>query len=144
MNVEIEETYKNCQECIEKGIYKIHKRAIVIPSDLTMLAPAEELSMDYATYENRKYLIIKDKASRFLDVKATKDQSTAEAQRCVHEWSYTFGLPHQIKTDGGPAFREGFQSYLLGLGINHATTSAYNPQSNGLADQEKANCKRAP
>ena len=116
---------------------RLQKKAVVIPADLTMIAPAEELSMDYATYENRKYLIIKDKASGILDVKATKGQSTAEAQRCVHEWAFTFGLPHQIKTDGGPAFREGFQSYLLGLGISHATTSAYNPQSNGLAKKKE-------
>ena len=40
-----------------------------------MMAPAEELSMDYATYENRKYMIMKDKASGFIDVKAIKDQT---------------------------------------------------------------------
>ena len=80
-------------------------------------------------------MIIKDKASGFIDVKATKDQTTAEAQRCVHEWAFTFGLPHEIKTDGGPAFREGFQSYLMGLGIGHTPTSAYNPRSNGLAER---------
>ena len=135
MSKDIEEKYKSCQDCKEEGISKMHKRAVVIPADLTMMAPAEELSMDYATFENRKYMIMKDKASGFIDVKATKDQTTAEAQRCVHEWAFTFGLPHEIKTDGGPAFREGFQSYLMGLGIGHTPTSAYNPQSNGLAER---------
>ena len=61
--------------------------------------------------------------------------TTAEAQNVVHEWSFNFGVPHVIKTDGGPAFREGFKSYLLGLGISHVTTSAYNPTSNGLAER---------
>ena len=135
MSSQIEQTYKSCEECVREGISKIHKKAFVIPTDLTMLAPGEELSCDYATFANRKYLIIKDKATGFLDVKHTKDQSTAEAQRCIHEWSFTYGLPHQVKTDGGPAFREGFQSYLLGLGISHATTSAYNSTSNGLAER---------
>ena len=135
MSKDIEEIYRTCQECKEESNSKVHKRAEVIPADLTMMAPAEELSMDYATYENKKYMIIKDKASGFIDVKQTKDQTTAEAQRCVHEWSFTFGLPHKIKTDGGPAFREGFQSYLVGLGIGHTPTSAYNPESNGHAER---------
>ena len=84
MSKDIEEIYKTCQECKEESNSKVHKRAEVIPADLTMMAPAEELSMDYATYENKKYMIIKDKASGFIEVKQTKDQTTAEAQRCVH------------------------------------------------------------
>ena len=91
--------------------------------------------MDYATYEGRRYLIIKDFSTGFIDVKRTKDQSTSEAEKCVHEWSYTFGLPHSIRTDGGPAFRDRFKRYLAKMGIDHSPSSAYNPSSNGLSER---------
>ena len=135
MSAEIEKVYESCEDCIQEGLSKVHKRATVIPEDLSLLAPGESVSMDYATIENKKYLILKDKATGFLHAKITKDQTTGEAQKVVHEWAYTFGIPHVIKTDGGPAFRHAFKSYLLGLGIDHVVTSAYNPQSNGLAER---------
>ena len=91
--------------------------------------------MDFASIGTKKYLILKDKSTGFLHAKITKDQTTSEAQKVVHEWAYTFGVPHVIKTDGGPAFRDAFKSYLMGLGIDHVVTSAYNPQSNGLAER---------
>ena len=131
----IETVYKTCEDCKEEGNNKIHKKASVIPADLTMLAPGESLSMDYATYEGRRYLIIKDFSTGFIDVKRTKDQSTSEAEKCVHEWSYTFGLPHSIRTDGGPAFRDRFKRYLAKMGIDHSPSSAYNPSSNGLSER---------
>jgi hypothetical protein len=74
-------------------------------------------------------MIMKDKATGFIDAKATKDLTTAEAECCIHEWAFTFGLPHEIKNRRRPGFQRGFQSYLIGLGIGHTPTSAYNPQS---------------
>ena len=135
MSKAIETVYKTCQVCKEESNSKVHKKASVIPQDLTMLAPAESLNMDYATYEGRRYMIIKDVSSGFIDVKSTKDQTTQEAQRCIHEWAFTYGLPHAVRTDGGPAFRQRFQDYLETLGIEHSASSAYNPQSNGLAER---------
>ena len=131
---DIEEKYKSCSDCKTESNSKMHK-VEVIPPDLCMLAPSEEISMDYATFGTRKLLIIKDRATGFLDVQETKDQTTQEAMKCVHRWAFTFGLPHSVRTDGGPAFRDGFISYLGGLGINHTPSSAYNPSSNGLAER---------
>ena len=52
MNRDIGETYKTCQDCKEEGISKVHKKAVVIPADLTMMAPAEELSMQHMKTTN--------------------------------------------------------------------------------------------
>ena len=100
-----------------------------------MLAPGEQLSMDYASYGSSKYLVIKDRASGFLAVENTKDQTTSEALKGTHKWCFTYGLPHSIRSDDGPAFRQGFTDYLTGLGIEHKNSSAYNPSSNGLAER---------
>ena len=53
----------------------------------------------------------------------------------THKWCFTYGLPHSIRSDDGPAFRQGFTDYLKGLGIEHNNSSAYNPSSNGLAER---------
>ena len=97
MSKDIREIYKTCKDCKTESIAKIHKKVSVIPQDLQMIAPGEKLTMDYATYERKQYLIIKDVHSGFIDVKRTKNQTTEEAERCVHEWSYTFGLSKAIK-----------------------------------------------
>ena len=77
MSAEIEQVYKGCEDCLQEGLSKVHKRAIVIPQDLTMIAPGEIVSMDFASIGTKKYLILKDKSTGFLHVKITKDQTTA-------------------------------------------------------------------
>ena len=133
-NKDLSELYRSCVKCKEDSNAKVH-RPEVIPEDLTLLAPGEQVSMDFASYGNRKYLIIKDRTSGFLSVEVTKDQTTSEAMRATHQWCYTFGLPHSVRSDDGPAFRKGFKDYLTGLGIEHVNSSAYNATSNGLAER---------
>ena len=131
---DIEQKYNECKECKENAISKTHKTEM-IPPDLTLLAPGEEIQIDYASFGNRKMIVIKDRASGFLNVVETKNQTTEEAMRAIHEWSFTYGLPHVVRSDGGPAFRKGFSSYLEGMGILHKLSSPYNSQSNGLAER---------
>ena len=80
-------------------------------------------------------MIIKDRMTGFLSVKQTKNQTVAEAIKYTHEFIYTYGLPHKVRTDGGPAFRMAFTDWLRGHSIEHVKSSAYNPQSNGLAER---------
>ena len=131
---DIEMRYKNCKECKENAISKPHKSEM-IPPDLTLLAPGEEIQVDYASFGNKKMIVMKDRASGFLNVVETKNQTTEEAMKAIHEWSFTYGLPHVVRSDGGPAFRKGFSSYLEGMGILHKLSSPYNSQSNGLAER---------
>ena len=94
-NQDLSELYRSCVECKEDSNSKVHKTE-VIPEDLTLLAPGEQVSMDFALYGNQKYLIIKDRTSGFLSVEQTKDQTTSEAMRATHQWCYTFAqfLPY--------------------------------------------------
>ena len=78
--------------------------------------------------------MIKDRASGFLAVEHTKDQTSSEALKGTQKWCFTYGLPHSVRSDVGPAFRQGFTDYLKGLGIQHNHISAYNPSLNGLAE----------
>ena len=38
MSAEIEKVYESCEDCIKEGLSKVHKRASVIPEDLSLLA----------------------------------------------------------------------------------------------------------
>ena len=91
--------------------------------------------MDFAESGSQDLLIIKDKASGFLEVVKTKDKTTSSAIKALHGWIYTYGLPHGCKTDGGPSFKGRFKEYLSGMGVKHIPTSEYNAQSNGLVER---------
>ena len=58
---DIEQKYNECKECKENAISKTHKTEM-IPPDLTLLAPGEEIQIDYASFGNRKMIVIKDRA----------------------------------------------------------------------------------
>ena len=72
---EIEETYKACDSCKEESISKMQKKATLVPDDLTLLAPGEEICLDFASMGTKKFLIIKDRMTGFLSVKQTKNQT---------------------------------------------------------------------
>ena len=132
MGKDIRKVYKECKVCLENSPSKVDKKALVIPEDFTLLAPGEQVSADFMDFSGRDYLVIKDKTTGFLEVIRTKDKSTESATKGIHTYIYTFGIPHSVKTDKGPAFRGGFISWLRGLGINQILTSAYHTKSNGL------------
>ena len=56
---DIEEEFKKCLECRVEGISKPNKPCQVLPEDLTIPAPAEQISMDFAESGSQDLLIIK-------------------------------------------------------------------------------------
>ena len=58
-SADIETEFKQCLECRVEGISKPNKPCQVIPEDLTILAPAEQISLDFAESGNKNLLIIK-------------------------------------------------------------------------------------
>ena len=94
---ELENRYKSCTGCKEDSISKLQKEVVVIPEDLTLLAPGEEISLDFASLGNKKYLIIKDKISGFLDVRETKNQTVSEGTKYTHDFIFTYGLPYRVE-----------------------------------------------
>ena len=112
-----------------ESVSKLHNPE-VIPDNLTMLAPVEEISMDFAIYGSRKFLVIKDKATWLIDVTETCYQTTPEAMKATRALVYNYGLPHCVHSDNGPAFRQGFTDILSGLDVKRTLSSAFNPSSN--------------
>ena len=75
---------------------------------MQMLAVGEQISVDFAVYNNRSFMVLKDRVSGLIWARPTKDQTTQEAFKVVMEWSYRMGLPHECHSDGGGSFRNKF------------------------------------
>ena len=51
-------------------------------------------------------------------------------------------LPRVVRADAGPQFRHSFNNWLDSLGIIRETSSAYNPESNGMVEKLVGDIKR--
>ena len=63
-----------------------------------------------------------------------KRQTTGAVTAILSTWFDDYGWPTTIRTDGGPQYRTEFSSFCRTYGIKHELSSAYNPESNGLAE----------
>ena len=78
MTSALEKKYKSCH----------HDRAHqVIPEIMQMLAPGEQISVNFATFNKRNFMVVKDRVSGMIWARATKDQTTNETFMAVMEWS---------------------------------------------------------
>ena len=131
---DIENTVKNCRNCQMNKNNPI--KAPIHPWEWTN-KPWVRLHLDYACpYHNKMFLIIVDSFWKWIDMipssSATSDE-TIEKLRIVFA---NFGLPQQIVTDNGSAFRsQEFETFLQRNGIQQIRTAPYHPASNGQAER---------
>ena len=107
----------------------------VIPEDLVQLAPNESISTDFFEFNGKDFMIIVDRVSGFIFSRMTKNKTQQEAINVLHEYIHLFGIPHTVKSDGGPAFQSLFSEFLRGMHIEHRYSSSYHPSSNGQCER---------
>ena len=78
-----------------------------------------------------------DRTTRWMEViPLTSTTATACADALVMGWISRFGVPAAITTDRGVQFTSAtWQVLCKRLGIEHITTTAYHPQSNGIVER---------
>jgi RNase H-like domain found in reverse transcriptase/Reverse transcriptase (RNA-dependent DNA polymerase)/Integrase zinc binding domain/Integrase core domain len=78
-----------------------------------------------------------DRTTRWPEVVPLRSISAAEcADAFTSGWIARFGVPATVTTDRGTQFTSAVWSCLCRtLNINHVTTSAYHPQSNGMIER---------
>ena len=52
----------------------------------------------------------------------------------IQGWFYEYSWPDYRRSDGGPQFRQEFETFCADHSIIHELSSPYNPESNGLAE----------
>ena len=135
MRKQIFKKYNECEECQVNSISKEKRHYEIVPADLTLLAPGEELNVDFLVFNGKSILVIVVQHSGYVFGEITKDQSTQSACKTIHSYINTFGIPHQIISNSGPSCRDNIRSLLKGYNIDHNLTSAYQLSSNGLVEQ---------
>ena len=66
----------------------------------------------------------------------TKGETAEQAIKGIEQWLAVFGVPREILSDNGPAFRsDKWKEYLLGLGVKVLFSTPYHPQGNGRAEK---------
>ena len=63
-------------------------------------------------FHNKTMLVVKDRVSRLVWAKLTKDQISDEDFRAILELGHRYGLPHSIRSDEAGSFCSRFSEKL--------------------------------
>ena len=74
--MELEDIHKACRECKRESASKPYN---ITPPNLLLIAPEEELSINFMAYGTQDMLVIKDRHSVFIAAKLTKDKTISSA-----------------------------------------------------------------
>ena len=62
----LEKKYLGCEECKTNSISHHDKTVQVVPEGLNLLAPGEQISVDFYSYQKQIILMIKDRVSGMI------------------------------------------------------------------------------
>ena len=96
--------------------------------------PMEHISIDLFHVKGNTYMVTADRYSGYIWVEMLRSQTTKAVTDVLDKITRIFGVPLVCRTDGGHQFRGPFTAYCMTKGIEHETSSPYNPQSNGHAE----------
>jgi len=87
----------------------------------------EIVSCDLFTHGGKTYLVYSDRLSGFpMLAQYSKDPSAPEVAKTMIKFFITFGVPSQLRSDGGPQFKaKEFQDFLLRWGVTWTPSSPY-------------------
>ena len=90
-------------------------------------------------------LTVIDRSTRWPEVIPVRDLTAQEcADAFVTGWVARFGVPHTVTSDRGTQFSGAVWSCMCRtLGIQHVSTTAYHPQSNGMIERFHRQLKEA-
>ena len=100
-----------------------------------------ELGSDLYDAIGKSWLVLVDRYSGYTWNAQLRDKCTSSVTAQLQSWFTEYGWPNTIRTDGGPAYRNEFSNFCSNNGIKHELCSAYNPESNGLAEAGVKNMK---
>ena len=138
MNNDIENMVSSCLQCRE------HLPSLPRQTVLAYKAPTSPMShigADLFHCKGHDFLLLVCRYSGFPVFWQLARTTTAEILMHMERYFDFVGWPCSIRTDGGPQFRGPFQDFCKAMSIEHELASAYNPNSNGLAEAGVKSCK---
>ena len=144
MTADIHEVRAKCHDC--------NKNA---PSQAVMASephnppstPFEQMFADFFNFAGYNYLVVGDRLSGWTDVFETPSGTSGSGAqgliKCLRRMFTTYGVPHELSSDGGPEFTaEVTKHFLCRWSVKHRVSSAYNPSANGRAEVAVKTTKR--
>jgi len=106
-------------------------------------APLEYVAVDIlgplprSTSGQRFILVMTDRFSKFTRAIPMRTITAINvAKEFLHHWIFAYGAPTHVITDNGSQFTaQVFEFMCSHLGVNHALTTTYHPQTNGQAER---------
>ena len=72
----LEKKYLGCEECKINSISHHDKAHQVVPEGLNLLAPGEQIAVDFCSFNKQDILMVKDRVSGLVWGKLTKNKTT--------------------------------------------------------------------
>lgn len=138
------DVYDYIQRCITCQKVKGNKQTSLVGDfrSLTTYDPFYEISLDtLGPYpidsEGNQYIMsVVDSFTRYTELVAVKDKSSASAAHVLLQIFKRYGSPVRIRSDGGGEFvNEMIAKYLELLKVEHVKTLPYRPQANALVER---------
>ncbi|CAM1322183.1 Uncharacterised protein r2_g3063 [Pycnogonum litorale] len=132
LSTKIIDLIQACAICEKERYY--HPQPLVTTK--TPDYPWQKVGMDLFEYTNRKYLLIVDYLSRWIEVAQLRSTtSIAVIEHCKSIFA-RYGVPETVMSDNGPQFSSyEFRKFSQSYSFTHTTSSPYHPQGNGEAER---------
>lgn len=111
-------------------------RAPLVPWQYPPL-PFHRLHIDFlGPLNHQMFLVVVDAHTKWVELyDVSKSTTSINVIERLYDFMSKYGLPHTIVSDNGTAFTSyEFKNFCSLNGINHLTSPAYNPSSNGQAE----------
>jgi transposase InsO family protein len=133
MNSDIEKAVQDCCKCAE---FQNQQRAEPLKPTKTPEMPYEMVGCDLFEFDSKKYLLIVDYYSKYIDTMELQNECTSSVVRAMKSTFACHGIPRRLRSDNGPQFSSyEFKTFCKSYGIQHETSSPHFQSSNGEAER---------
>ena len=140
MNSDIENIVRNCALCAE---YQNQQASEPLRPTPTPDLPYSRVGSDLFEFESKKYLIIVDYYSKYIDVVELSEITSTSVIRAMKSVFACHEIPQILRTDNGPQYSSvEFKGFCKQYGIEHETSSPHFQSSNGEAERAVQTVKR--
>ena len=133
MNADIENTVRDCGICAEHQNQQVSEP--LVPTKTPDL-PYSMVGCDLFELERKKYVLLVDYYSKFIDVVELRHEATSAVVEAMKSVFACHGIPKRLRSDNGPQFTSAeFKNFCKQYGIEHETSSPHFQSSNGEAER---------
>lgn len=118
------------------------RREPLMPTSLPE-RPWQRVSADFCDFEGKKYLVVCDSFSRWIEILNVSSTDTKSIVDKFKSIFVRYGNPDFLFTDNGPPYSsQAFSEFMRSIACTHTTSSPHFAQSNGSAERAVATAKR--